>query len=153
MGPTGPTSSWRPFGTAFGPSGLLTHYPSVNTLSNPWIVCLPLDSVLAVGQCVSKPEGPKAGPKGRKRPEGPPTRSRARRAHRLLVCDNIFVQKLYLSHSSINEHFFATYVRSRYPYPLIKLLWNCWIVPQQYDKESDHSYKAVRTCPQNSDGQ
>ena len=26
-----------------------------------------------------------AGPKGRKRPEGPPTRSRARRAHRLLV--------------------------------------------------------------------
>ena len=54
MGPTGPTSSWRPFGPAFGPSGLLTHYPTANTLSNPWIVCQPLsnfgaavDSVLA----------------------------------------------------------------------------------------------------------
>ena len=33
MGPTGPTSSWRPFGPAFGPSGLLTHYPTANTLS------------------------------------------------------------------------------------------------------------------------
>ena len=37
---------------------------------------------------VSRPEGPKAGPKGRKWPEGPPTRSRAHRAHRLLVVDS-----------------------------------------------------------------
>ena len=45
----GPSGRFRPYGPAFGPSGLLTHYPSVNTLSNPWIVCLPLDSVLVVG--------------------------------------------------------------------------------------------------------
>ena len=32
MGPTGPTSSWRPFGPAFGPSGLLTHYPMTASL-------------------------------------------------------------------------------------------------------------------------
>ena len=63
----GPSGRFRPFGPAFGPSGLLTHYPTANTLSNPWIVCQPLsnfgaavDSVLAAihlrsssGQCVS----------------------------------------------------------------------------------------------------
>ena len=35
----GPLGRFRPFGPAFGPSGLLTHYPTANTLSNPWIVC------------------------------------------------------------------------------------------------------------------
>ena len=35
----GPSGRFRPFGPAFGPSGLLTHYPTANTLSNPWIVC------------------------------------------------------------------------------------------------------------------
>ena len=34
-----PSGRFRPFGPAFGPSGLLTHYPTANTLSNPWIVC------------------------------------------------------------------------------------------------------------------
>ena len=35
----GPSGRFRPFGPAFGPSGLQTHYPTANTLSNPWIVC------------------------------------------------------------------------------------------------------------------
>ena len=39
MGPTGPTSSWRPFEPLSALRAGFWPFGPANTLSNPWIVC------------------------------------------------------------------------------------------------------------------